>query len=144
MYRIARIYNIEVGHRLAKHKGKCKNIHGHNYKVEVGVKSNTLNENDMVMDFAYLKDVVNKILDHFDHALVLNFTEDKELVHFLHDHEMKVFPFRPGEPTAELMSEWLYRELVMELAKTEIGTVVEVDFVKIWETDNSYAEFRLE
>ena len=62
MYHLAKEFKFAMGHRLSKHMGLCKNFHGHNYTVGVGVRSNQLNDNGMVMDFSHLKAVVSGFL----------------------------------------------------------------------------------
>jgi len=68
MYKVEKRFTIPIGHRLSKHKGYCKNLHGHNFVVLIGVKSEKLNENDMVIDFSDLKNESNRILDNWDHS----------------------------------------------------------------------------
>ena len=146
MYRLARIYKVEVGHRLAMHGGKCKNLHGHNYRIEVGIKSPTINSHGMVMDFTELKNLVAPVLDKFDHALMLNCLEDPELIEYLEKEGMKILPF-PGDPTAEMMCEWMFYQvkkvLMNYIEKDSTIDTIELEYVKIWETDNSCAEYRL-
>ena len=51
MYKIEKRFTLPIGHRLSKHKGRCFSIHGHNFDVLVGIKSPTLNDNDMILDY---------------------------------------------------------------------------------------------
>jgi 6-pyruvoyltetrahydropterin/6-carboxytetrahydropterin synthase len=72
MYKIEKRFTVPIGHRLSKHPGLCSSIHGHNLTILVGVKSPTLNTNDMVIDFSNLKDIVNEVIKVWDHCLLLN------------------------------------------------------------------------
>ena len=141
MYRISKEFTFAMGHRLSCHEGACKNFHGHNYKVEIGVKSEKLNENGMVIDFGHLKGLVNSFLDMMDHALMVN-DNDHEFVKKLEKH----FPFMkvietPFEPTAENMAKEIF-ENVGEKLKEIWG--IDIDYVVVWETDTSKATYSLE
>lgn len=138
MYRIAKQFTFAMGHRLSLHKGACKNIHGHNYTVEVGVKSQTLNEDGMVIDFGNLKGTVMGFLDMFDHALMVN-DVDEELIEKMKEilPQLKVIE-TPFDPTAENMAEQIY-DHVGSVLKTMWK--VDIDYVTVWETDTSYATY---
>ena len=90
MYNVTRTFRIPVGHRLSCHQGLCKNIHGHNLKLQVSLKSESLNDNYMVIDFADLKEMVNKIIKKWDHCLILN-ESDVEYVENMSERKMKLF-----------------------------------------------------
>mgnify|MGYP001089992700 CR=1 FL=1 len=75
MYKVCKTFKVPIGHRLSKHKGLCKNVHGHNLKLEIQLSCHTLDENDMVIDFGDLKYVVGDFLSKFDHATIFNPTD---------------------------------------------------------------------
>ena len=141
MYKISKEFTFPMGHRLSKHKGRCQFIHGHNFKVIVGVKSKSLNYNDMVMDFGDLKKIVNEYIDRYcDHALALN-NDDLEL-----EQKMKsIFPETRvclyfGDPTAEVLAQRLYNHIEEKLSETVYATVM-MDYVTIYENDKSAATY---
>jgi 6-pyruvoyltetrahydropterin/6-carboxytetrahydropterin synthase len=136
IYKISKEFNVAMGHRLSCHNGLCKNFHGHNYKIIVGVKSKYLNENGMVMDFSDLKIIVNQYLDSLDHALMIN-EADTELVDRLKDAlpELKVIHV-PYEPTAENMAAEIYHYV-----KNKLEKFVQMDYVTIYETESSKATY---
>ena len=68
--KIAKEFNWEMGHRLPEHFGKCKNIHGHSYKMMVELDGD-VNDNGMVMDYYDLKKIVNPIVENLDHAFMV-------------------------------------------------------------------------
>ena len=76
--RITKLFTFETGHALYGYDGKCKNVHGHSYKLSVtviGQPITTIGEVKlgMVIDFGDLKKVVKEeIVDSFDHATVFN------------------------------------------------------------------------
>ena len=141
MYRISKEFTFAMGHRLSCHKGACKNFHGHNYKIEVGIKSKELNEDGMVIDFSVLKKIVNMFLDGMDHALMVNDVDHEIVVQV-----EKLLPFikiieTPFEPTAENMA----REIFVNVGeKLKEGWDVEMDYVTVYETDTYKATYSLE
>lgn len=141
MHRVAKTFHVPVGHRLSKHKGACKNFHGHNLKIMVVLSSETLDSNDMVMDFSTLKKVVNKaILDQWDHCCILNF-HDKKNDEYMRKNEYKVFTIE-CDPTSETLCRIVYEELETEFKMNKkIRKAIRVDSVRIWESDDSWAEY---
>lgn len=139
MYRIERRFTVPIGHRLSKHKGRCKNIHGHNFTILVGVKTETLDDNDMVMDFSDLKVLANEEVDRFDHCLMIN-KEDSELSHDLTKLRMceRVIEV-PFDPTAERLAEYIYKQLERKLDSRSPS--VYIDYVTVYENENSKATY---
>jgi 6-pyruvoyltetrahydropterin/6-carboxytetrahydropterin synthase len=76
--RITKEFTFETGHALYGHDGKCKNIHGHSYKLSVTILGNPVSDSNdpkfgMIMDFSDLKKIVKEeIVDRFDHATIFN------------------------------------------------------------------------
>ena len=76
--RITKQFSFETGHALYGYDGKCKNVHGHSYKLSVTVIGQPISDNSnvkfgMVIDFSDLKKIVKEeIVDAFDHATVFN------------------------------------------------------------------------
>jgi 6-pyruvoyltetrahydropterin/6-carboxytetrahydropterin synthase len=123
MISITRIFKFEAAHCLPNHPGKCKNLHGHSYKLEVEVTSGPeglLNSQKMIMDFGDLKSIVNPMIDEFLDHHFLNESLDEEI------------------PTAEVMvtsiANWMVSQLISPLRLIR---------VRLWETENSYAEWRI-
>ncbi len=135
MYHLAKEFKFAMGHRLSKHMGLCKNFHGHNYTVGVGVRSNQLNDNGMVMDFSHLKAVVSGFLDSMDHAFMLN-ENDAEFINSIKQimPEMKLIRV-PFEPTAENMAREIYEHIQITLEKMYPN--VKMEYVTVYETDSS-------
>ncbi len=138
MYKVCKTFKVPIGHRLSKHKGLCKNIHGHNLKIEVELMTEVLNWNDMVIDFHKLKEEVNKTLDKYDHTTLFNI-KDVENAEFFTQAGYRVEYISPldQDPTAEVFSHFLYRVLSERFRMDDI----KVGFVRIWENDDSYAEY---
>ena len=138
MYKLSKEFSFAMGHRLSCHSGACRNFHGHNYKVEIGIKGEYLNPDGMLIDFADLKAVAGGFLDMFDHALMVNET-DEELVtkmkKVLGGLKVIVVPF---EPTAENMAKEIYKHVGDALTKMY---KLDMDYVTVYETDTSKATY---
>ena len=139
---ITKSIEIDMGHRVPNHKSKCRNCHGHRYKIEVGVddkiisKKGASNEG-MVIDFGDLKEIMMKEIDaRFDHGFVIYKFEKlaNYFVEMVAYEEMKV-EFVSFIPTAENLAKHWFEILQPELKKKKI----KLSFVKVWETPTSTA-----
>ena len=95
--RITKKFTFEAGHALYGHDGKCKNIHGHSYKLYVTVIGEPITDNSspkfgMIIDFSDLKAMVKKeVVEEFDHSIILNQNSPHiELAEALQSKEQKV------------------------------------------------------
>ncbi len=79
--KIAKEFSWEMGHRLPEHFGKCKNIHGHSYKMIVELDGE-VDKNGMVLDYFDFKNIINPIVEELDHAFLV-YHEDKVVIDFL-------------------------------------------------------------
>lgn len=143
--RLTKSFNFETAHALHGYDGKCKNIHGHSYKLYVTVKGTpSTDPNDvkqgMVMDFGDLKSIVkSKIVDRFDHAILLNInTPHKSLGEKLQAEGHKVI-FTDYQPSCENM----ILEMVDEIRFLLPGNIQLVS-LRLHETENSYGEWLAE
>ena len=142
MIRLTKIFTFETAHALWGYDGKCKNIHGHSYKLYVTVKGIPSNDvhnvkNGMVMDFGDLKSIIKRlIIDPFDHAIILNaLTEHKKLGEQLIKEGHKVI-FTNYQPTCENM--------LMDFAEkiqSELPAAIILAKLTLYETETSYGEW---
>jgi 6-pyruvoyltetrahydropterin/6-carboxytetrahydropterin synthase len=140
--RITKKFNFETGHALYGYDGKCKNVHGHSYKLSVTVIGKPITDNSnvkfgMVIDFTDLKKIVKEeIVDQFDHATVFNKnTPHIELAKELQsrDHHVILVDY---QPTSENM--------VIDFAnriKSRLPQGIELHSLKLQETETSFAEW---
>ena len=140
--RITKQFNFETGHALYGYDGKCRNVHGHSYKLSVTVIGSPISDNSnvkygMVIDFSDLKKIVNEeIVDIFDHATVFNKnTPHVELAKELKDrgHHVLLVDY---QPTSEMM--------VIDFAqkiKCRLPENISLFSVKLQETETSFAEW---
>lgn len=140
--RLTKRYTFETGHALYGYDGKCRNIHGHGYKLFVTIigepiQDNTHVKHGMVMDFGDLKKIVKtEIVDEYDHAIVLNKNSPhKELGEELKEkgHHVILADF---QPTSEMLVIH-FAEIIQE----RLPENVELFSVKLQETETSYAEW---
>lgn len=140
--RITKQFSFETGHALYGYDGKCKNVHGHSYRLDVTVIGKPISDNynvkfGMVIDFGDLKKIVKEeIVDVFDHATVFNKnTPHVELAKELEDRGHNVLLVN-YQPTSEMM--------VIDFAskiKKRLPNSIELFSLKLQETATSFAEW---
>ncbi|WP_072781847.1 6-pyruvoyl trahydropterin synthase family protein [Flavobacterium haoranii] len=140
--RITKQFNFETGHALYGYDGKCKNVHGHSYKLSVTVVGKPITDTNnvkygMVIDFSDLKKIVKEeIVDIFDHATVFNQnTPHIELANELKNrgHHVILVDY---QPTSENM--------VIDFAakiKARLPESINLFSLRLQETETSYAEW---
>ncbi len=110
-----------AAHRLRGYEGNCARLHGHNWKVEVSVSGEHLNDVGMLMDFKEIKRRAKVVLDELDHF-------------YLND----ITPFNDElNPTAENIAWFLFDRLSKDINDNHIS----VASVKVWENDRNCATF---
>jgi 6-pyruvoyltetrahydropterin/6-carboxytetrahydropterin synthase len=122
MFEVSVEHSFAAGHALRNYRGKCENVHGHNYKVQVIVRGEKLDQTGMLADFVELKRLLRAISEPLDHV-------------FLNDIE----PFNELNPSAENIA-WYICEKLQEGLRQD--NPVEVAEVKVWETDIQSATYR--
>ena len=140
--RITKQFSFETGHALFGYDGKCRNVHGHSYKLSVTVIGSPIEEKGavklvMVIDFSYLKKIVKEeVVDVFDHATVFNKnTPHIELAKELTNRGHAVI-LADYQPTSENM--------VLDFAdkiKARLPKNITLFSLKLQETDSSFAEW---
>jgi len=127
-------FSFCAAHRVAPHKGKCRHLHGHNYKVEVHARWHRLNDNGMVIDFGDLIGIANgEIIPKFDHTTILH--DEDPLLEFLMgapDEIPMTFQTTPNPPTAEVIAHEILK-IYREKLSQESADNCEV-FKVVWET----------
>jgi 6-pyruvoyltetrahydropterin/6-carboxytetrahydropterin synthase len=140
--RITKEFTFETGHALYGYDGKCRNVHGHSYKLAVTVIGTPIDDmnnvkHGMVIDFTDLKKIVKEeIVDPFDHATVFNKnTPHVELAKELSErgHEVILADY---QPTSEMM--------ILDFAekiKVRLPENIQLYSLRLRETETSYAEW---
>lgn len=135
--KIAKEFNWEMGHRLPEHFGKCKNIHGHSYKMMVELDGE-LDVNGMVMDYYDLKKIINPIIENLDHAFMVN-ENDKPVVEFLEKLNSKKVTVK-FDSTVENIT----RYFLNEISGSGLPGNIRKLKVRVCETPDDYAEEEIE
>ncbi len=117
MYEIKIQSSFSAAHNLRNYRGKCENLHGHNWKVEAVFAYATLDKNGMAVDFKEAKHLLKKGLKRFDHS-------------YLNETDI----FKKINPTSENMAKLLYAEIKKKNKH--------ISSVSVWENDNSCATYR--
>ncbi len=112
--------DFSASHILHGHTGKCGRLHGHNWKVEVKARTETLNSIGIGIDFQDLKSALRPIIDYLDHYHLNDLPE-----------------FQTHNPTAENVSKFIYWAL-----RKNLPPEIKLDAVTLWETDRSSVCYR--
>lgn len=123
MYELDVETSFSAGHALRGYRGKCENLHGHNYKVQLTVSGNVLNEIGLLCDFKELNQFLNTVLEELDHT---NLNETKF--------------FREVNPSAENIAQYLYTEM-NRLLCAATAERAKVRRVRVWETERNSATY---
>jgi 6-pyruvoyltetrahydropterin/6-carboxytetrahydropterin synthase len=122
MFQVTVDETFSSGHALRGYKGKCENVHGHNYKVRVTLEGPQLDSIGLLYDFTHLKRVIREIVGGVDHK-------------FLND----LAPFDVINPSAENLAKYFYDETTRQMNALPDGA--RVTSVTIWETDTTSATY---
>jgi 6-pyruvoyltetrahydropterin/6-carboxytetrahydropterin synthase len=132
MYSVSKRIEFCYGHRLMDYGGVCRHPHGHNATAEIEIRTDTLDERNMVADFSDIKRIVKDWIDReFDHKMILR--HDDPLVKPLQQLGEPVF-LASANPTVEHIA-----KLIFDFVKSRGFDVVSV---RVWETPSSCAAFR--
>lgn len=119
MHTIFKDFTFAAAHAIRGHTRGCQNLHGHNYRVRVHLRSAELDALGMVLDFADLKAMMQEILGPFDHQVIND-----------------IPPFDRRNTTAELISQYVFEEVAKRLEGQERVRIVRAE---VWETETSCA-----
>lgn len=120
MFEVSVEETFAAAHALRGYKGKCENVHGHNYRVQITVEGPELDSIGLLVDFADVKHLLRAVVKKLDHQ-------------FLNDLE----PFTALNPSAENVAKYFYDEI-----REELNPEIRIGQVKVWETDTSSAVYR--
>jgi 6-pyruvoyltetrahydropterin/6-carboxytetrahydropterin synthase len=122
MFEISVEQTFAAGHALRNYKGKCENVHGHNYRVRVTIEGEQLDSTGLLVDFLDVKRLMGGAIEYLDHR-------------FINDLD----PFDKINPSAENIAKYFYDRLHNGL-KNE--PPVRISEIRVWETDTSSAVYR--
>ena len=122
MFEVTIEETFAAGHALRNYRGKCENVHGHNYRCQVTLEGGQLDHTGLLMDFVALKKTLQSVIDRLDHQWLNDFP-----------------PFDVLNPSAENIAKYIYDEVNKGIggqADVRLGSV------RLWETDTSSATYR--
>lgn len=133
---IAKEFNFDMAHKLYKsYTPKCRNIHGHSYKLEVSLFNEALNDEEVVVDFTRVKEIVQPYVDMLDHTLMICEKDSikKEMEDMANKRGFSLL-LCSRNPTAETIAEMFAHSIYAALR--EVATKVKTC---VWETRTSRA-----
>jgi 6-pyruvoyltetrahydropterin/6-carboxytetrahydropterin synthase len=116
MYEVTIIKSFSAAHMLAAIGGKCEELHGHNFRVEVTVAAPELNSSGILIDFRDVKKCLQEILDSLDHK-----------------HLNDLLFFNQINPSSENIAKYIWQEMKCKTKLAEVNIVR----VKVWESENA-------
>jgi len=120
VYELKIVSQVAAAHQLRGFQGKCEQLHGHNWKIEVYVTGDTLGEDGLLIDFGLIKKDTKKVLEELDHK-------------FLNELE----PFKKENPSSENIARYIYESL----SHTLNNDAIRISKVTAWESDTACATY---
>ncbi len=139
--RVTKRFHFEMAHALFQYDGLCRNIHGHSYNLQVTLIGDVKKEpghpkDGMVLDFGDLKKVVkSKIVDRFDHALMVNSLFTQPQIDLLKQTSERIIVV-DFQPTSENIVTY-----IADILKQHLPSGVSLFSIRLYETVTSYAEW---
>lgn len=116
MFELSVESHFSSAHHLLNYEGKCENVHGHNWKVEITVQGEELDKSGMLIDFKNLKAALEEVLERLDHKDINALEEFKDI-----------------SPSSENIAKFIYTELK--------ETLPILKSVAVWETEKAKAVY---
>jgi 6-pyruvoyltetrahydropterin/6-carboxytetrahydropterin synthase len=123
MYEVSVDETFAAAHNLRNYKGKCEDLHGHNYKVRVTLSGPELDATGLLYDFVHLKQVIQGVIRSLDHKYL---------------NELK--PFDVLNPSAENIARHIYEQTAQQMRATPNGATV--SSITVWESDLTAATYK--
>ncbi|MEM7623184.1 MAG: 6-carboxytetrahydropterin synthase [Planctomycetota bacterium] len=166
-YRVCKSFEVETGHMLSKHPGRCRFPHGHSRRIDIVISAETLDGMDMVCDFKALKLAVADYIDSYDHAMAINAADPSvetlrtasrtngspELdADGARDDENRLIILEGEDPTTEVLARRIFQHVSSVVAGGgsftddrgnifTLRTGLTLERVRVTETSSSWAEY---
>jgi len=122
MFQVSVEETFSAGHALRGYRGKCENVHGHNYRVQITLEGPELDTIGLLVDFTRVKQVLREVIKRLDHQFI---------------NELE--PFITVNPSAENLAKYFFEEVSGGLKALPAGASVKEAI--LWETDTAYAKY---
>ena len=123
MYEVSVDETFAAAHNLRNYKGKCEDLHGHNYKVRVTLAGPELDATGLLYDFVHLKQVIQGVIRSLDHKYL---------------NELK--PFDVLNPSAENIARHIYEQTTQQMHAVANGAAI--SSITVWESELTAATYR--
>ena len=120
MYELTVITQFAAAHQLRKFRGKCEKLHGHNWRIEVSLTGEKLNDAGVLIDFKEIKEATDRILEELDHSFLNELPQ-----------------FKDQNPSSENIAAYIFEKLGSTLNNNQI----KVTRVTAWESDSARASY---
>ena len=120
MYELTVVTQFAAAHQLRKFRGKCEKLHGHNWRIEVSLTGEKLNNAGVLIDFKEIKDATDRILEELDHSFLNELPK-----------------FKDQNPSSENIAAYIFEKLGSTLNNNQI----KVTKVTAWESDSAGASY---
>jgi 6-pyruvoyltetrahydropterin/6-carboxytetrahydropterin synthase len=120
MYELTVITQFAAAHQLRKFRGKCEKLHGHNWRIEVSLTGEKLNDAGLLIDFEEIKEATDRILEELDHSFLNELPQ-----------------FKDQNPSSENIAAYIFEKLGSTLNSNQI----KVTKVTAWESDSARASY---
>ncbi|MBA7632885.1 6-carboxy-5,6,7,8-tetrahydropterin synthase [subsurface metagenome] len=120
MYELTVVTQFAAAHQLRKFRGKCEKLHGHNWRIEVSLTGEKLNNAGVLIDFKEIKDATDRILEELDHSFLNELPK-----------------FKDQNPSSENIAAYIFEKLGSTLNSNQI----KVTKVTAWESDSAGASY---
>lgn len=120
MYRLTVKSEFSAAHNLRGYKGKCEELHGHNWRIEAVVAAKKLDRQGLALDFHEIKKALKEALDELDHK-----------------HLNQLSYFKKHNPTSEILAKYIFDKLCARLPKGNCH----LQAVMVWESDSCSAAY---
>lgn len=131
MYELKVTSHFAAAHNLREFHGKCEDLHGHNWFVEVKIRARETDNIGLVMDFGLIKTHLKNVLELIDHKYLNEMPEFKD------------GPTRETNPTSENIAKFIFDRLAPPIKEESKGRAW-LHSVSAWESDNASATYRAE
>ena len=135
--KVAKEFHWEMGHRLQNHKGLCRNIHGHSYRMRVEIEGD-INPDGMVLDYYDINECVKPLIIALDHAFICD-NNDELMLDFLKSNDLKCVIIN-CPTTAENILLYITEQIKLQLKQYQNISKLTV---RLHETESVHAEIEV-
>ena len=145
MFEISKKFKFDAAHMIKDHFGKCKNLHGHTYTLELFISSKQIDQDTgVLLDYYNVGEIVKPIIEHFDHSFIYNANDPIQclIAKTCTENNLKTIPLE-FQTTAEMLARYFTIEFYKSLSSTNVDLTNVKIRVVVKETENSSATYEI-